>query len=201
MSKSLVVLILLLGLAGCSVLPSAEPVSRYRLPPATLTAAGQDVLFDGLRLARPQATGVLNGNRLLVLTEHQSYQAYGGARWSASLPQLWQDWLLDALGRDGRIGGLSREDEGIHGEWELAGTLRAFELDLSAGRAEVVIRFDARLLRAADRRIVAARRFEQREAPHGLSADEVVMAHGRAASRLAQELTTWLLAAGEAGGP
>lgn len=186
-------LMALLGLAGCSVLPAAEPVSRYRLPPAALVPSDEEGRLNGLRLARPRASGVLNGNRLLVLTGRQSYQAYGGARWSAPLPELWQDWLLDALGRDARLGGLSREDEGVQADWELTGTLRAFEADLSAGRQEAVIRFDAQLLRTADRHMVASRRFEQREPLANLQADALVAALGRAAERLAPALNDWLL--------
>ncbi|MDP5293175.1 ABC-type transport auxiliary lipoprotein family protein [Oceanimonas sp. CHS3-5] len=193
MSKGLVLLALLLGLAGCSVLPPAQPVSIYRLPPATLMSNDDGEQLGGLRLARPLATGVLNGNRLLVLTGQQSYQAYGDARWAAPLPQLWQDWLLDALWRNERLGGLSREDEGIRAEWELTGTLRAFEVDLSSGRREAVIQYEARLLRTTDRRLLASRRFEQREPLERLNADAVVTALGRAADRLVVEMSDWLL--------
>lgn len=198
MNKWCVWMMALLGLAGCSVLPPAETVSRYRLPPPSLALHEQAPPLKGLRLVRPQSTGVLNGNRLLVLTEQQSYQAYGGARWAAPLPELWQDWLLDALWRSAQFDALSHEDDGARAEWELAGTLRAFEVDLSADRREAVIRYDARLLRTADRRIVASRRFEQREALDNLSADAAVAALGRAADRLAPELAGWLLAFGEA---
>lgn len=196
MNRGLLVLMWLLGGAGCSVLPPAEPVSLYRLPPATLAGGDNEVLLNGLRLARPQATGVLNGNRLLVLTGQQSYQAYGGVRWAAPLPVLWQDWLLDALWQNGHLGGLSREEEGIAAEWELSGTLRAFEVDLGAGRQQAVIRFDAQLLRTRDRHLVASRRFEQREPVENLNADTVVMAMGRAADRLVLALSQWLLDSG-----
>lgn len=199
MNKTAMIVVLLAGLAGCTVLPPATPVSQYRLPPAASGAGEQNEQLTGLRLARPQATGVHQGNRLLVLTQTQSYQAYGDARWEAPLPELWQDWLLDALWRDGRFAALSREENGMQAEWELAGTLRALEVDLSDGRQQVVIRFDAQLLRTQDRRILASRRFEQRVAVNSLNADAVVSALGQAGSELAAGLSDWLVNRSSAG--
>lgn len=191
--KQIMLLLFILGLTACSVLPPAQPVSQYRLAPAAPVAEQASLTLKGLRLARPQAVGVHTGNRLLVLTGQQSYQAYGDARWNAPMPLLWQDWLLDALWQDGRFDALSREEDSMQAGWELAGTLRAFEVDVSQGLPQALIRFDAQLLRTSDRRIVASRRFEQRAELASRDAAAAVAGLSQAANRLAAELSHWLL--------
>lgn len=191
--KALLYLVLCGVLAGCTLLPEREALDLYTLPPSSLSAAGDGTSIDGgLRFARPGTSDALDGNRILVSSDGISYQAYPGARWAASVPLLWRDWLLDAFWRDGRFAGLSASSDVLQADHELGGMLRALHVEHGdEGPGEAVIRFDARLIDTMDRSIVAARRFEARHPVEGTQAIEAARALGAAADRLAAELIDW----------
>ena len=127
------------------------------------------------------------------MAEDNAYQAYPDARWTAPIPILWRDWLLDALWRDGRISELSTDSERLQASVELAGILRGLQTVYNAGRSEVVVAYDARLVDIDSRQILVSRRFESSEPLSGTEAAEAVAALGIAADRLASELIDWLL--------
>ena len=128
-----------------------------------------------------------------MMAGDNSYQAYPDVRWTAPVPVLWRDWLLDALWRDGRITNLSTDSDRLQASVELGGILRGLHTAYREGRPEAVISYDARLVDIASRQIIASRRFEFREPLSGTEASEAVNALGKAADRLAAELIDWLL--------
>jgi cholesterol transport system auxiliary component len=189
--KEALFLLLLLWLGSCTVLPEREPVELYQLPPSTMAASSAAPITGGLRLMMPESSDALSGSRLLILAENNSFQAYPAARWSAPVPQLWRDWLLDAFWRDGRFAGLSTDSAGLQSALTLSGMLRALHTETINGQASVVILFDAQLINTARREIIASRRFEAREALNRNDAPAAASALGVAADRLAAELIAW----------
>jgi len=190
-------LLLTLVLASaCTVLPEPAPVDIYQLPPPTLAAAGSGQLIDSLRIDRPLTGEVLGGNRLLIMTADNQFQAMPAMRLATPVPLLWRDWLLDAFWRDGRIGGLSASSEGLEAGLELGGQLRAFHIDNSGARPAAVIQYDALLIATAGRTIVASRRFETRVEMTALDGVAAVNALGEAANRLARDLIGWVAVEG-----
>jgi len=189
--KELFSLPLLLWLSSCTVLPEREPVELYQLPPSTMAASSAALIPGGLRLMMPESSDALSGSRLLILAENNSFHAYPAARWSAPIPQLWRDWLLDAFWRDGRFAGLSTDSAGLQSELTLSGMLRALHTETINGQTSVIFRFDAQLINTARRDIIASRRFEAREPLNRHDAAMAASALGIAANRLAAELITW----------
>lgn len=190
--KMLFALLLCAALAGCTILPEREALDLYALPASTLGASESgDPVAGGLRLARPDTSDALGSNRILVTTDGIGFQAYPGARWTAAVPLLWRDWLLDAFWRDGRFDGLSTSGDGLQAERELGGMLRALHVEHRDGQSEAVIRFDARLVDTGNRSIIATRRFEARQPASGTETIDGVRALGTAADRLAAELIDW----------
>jgi len=187
-------LLLLLWLSSCTVLPERDPVELYQLPPSTITANSAAPIPGGLRLMMPESSDALGGSRLLILAENNSFQAYPAARWSAPIPQLWRDWLLDAFWRDGRFAGLSTDSAGLQSGLTLSGMLRALHTETLNGQASVIIRFDAQLINTARREIIASKRFEAREPLISNDASSAASTLGIAADRLANELITWAAA-------
>lgn len=180
-------------LAACSVLPERTPVDLFQLPPASLSASGSDQRLTSLRISRPQISEALGGNRLLIMTGNNSFQAYPEARWTTTVPLLWRDWLLDAFWRDGRVQALSAASEGLQSSSELGGMLRAFHVDSSSGQPRAVIQFDAMLIDVATRRIIASYRFEAQQTLTGTDVSAAVAALGLASNRLAEELIAWVV--------
>ncbi len=178
-------------LASCTVLPEREPVNLYQLPAPTVTATDAAIDVGGLRIARPGTSDALGASRMLVMRDDNRFETFPEARWAAPIPLLWRDWLLDAFWRDGRFTDVSSDQERLAAQVELSGVLRGLHAEFLNGSMEVVIRYDARLIRIQGREIIASQRFEAREPAAGTSADASVAALGRAADRLVAELLDW----------
>jgi len=182
------------ALTACTVLPERAQVNLYQMPPSSRMPTAAAEQFSGLRLARPASSDALGGRLLLMMADDNSYQTYPDARWTAPIPLLWRDWLLDALWRDGRITSLSTDSERLQASVELGGMLRRLHTQYSSsGRPEAVITYDARLVDIGSRQIMASRRFESSAPVASTQAADAVAALGTAADRLAAELIDWVL--------
>lgn len=185
----------LLLLSACSILPKPAPVDVYLLPAATPpNPAAAQALPWSLRVTRPASSGLLAGQRILVLPQDNRISYYKGANWSDPAPVLLRNRLLDALRSDGRIAALSNDDRILNADFELDSDLRAFQSEYHGGNPQALVRLDVRLVRPATQRIVASRRFEMRQPASGTAVTDVVTAFGAAADGLAAELADWTVA-------
>lgn len=185
-----------LTLAACSILPKADPLAVYRLPaPHAAQSAtsnlGSAASLRALRIATPYANRSIDSERILVLPEGDVIKTYAGVRWSDAAPVLWRDRLLEAFRADGRYSRLSSDTGNIAAEIELDGVLTSFQTEYQQGVPTVVIVYDARMIDAATRQQLAARRFAVRQAVDGSKVPEVVSAFGQASDQLASEVVSW----------
>lgn len=180
-------------LSACSILPRAEPVELYLLPATAAPAAEAPKLDISLRVARPESSLHLAGQRIVVLPEGNRVSIYKGASWSDPAPVLVRNRVLDAFRADGRISALSSDDKALYADLELDSDLRAFQSEYRQGVPEAVIRLEARLVQPASQRIIASRRFEVRQPASGTQVDEVVRAFGTAGDALAAQLVSWTI--------
>lgn len=181
-------------LSACSVLPQSEPLRIYRLPSQLAPATAIAPVDWSLRVGTPLTSRVLDSARIAVMPEGDRISSYQGARWSDSAPALVRDRLIEAFHDDGRVQRLSSDENRLHADLELVSDLRAFQSEYRDGTPHVVIRLDARLVRSANQRIVASRRFEVSEASRDVAVEEVVRAFGRAADALGRQIVDWTLA-------
>ncbi|MDR0634969.1 MAG: ABC-type transport auxiliary lipoprotein family protein [Azoarcus sp.] len=190
------------SLAACSILPAPSPVDIYLLPAAPLVPSADDRAPRAwsLRLVRPDASGQLTGQRILVVPEPNRVSVYKGASWHESAPLLLRGRLFDAFRADARASALSTDEMRTFADFELGSELNAFHSEYrhGGGTPEAVIRLDTRLIDTASRRIVASRAFEIRETAADSSIPAVVAAFGVATDRLAAELVAWTIAAADA---
>lgn len=200
MSRAFTVFAVLL-VSACSVLPEQAPVDLFQLPAPSVQAATGGPRLSTLRIDRALSSEALSGSRLLIMTADNQFQAFPSMRFAAPVPLLWRDWLLDAFWRDGRVSGLSAASEGLQSEFELVGTLRAFQVDYSGSQAAAVIQYDATLIDTDGRRILASRRFEARQTLDTVEAAIAVSALGLAADRVAAQLIEWVILQGQTPSP
>lgn len=181
-----------LALTACSILPKADPLAVYRLPPlASGNFPQSGTPYRSLRIATPAANRSIDSERILVLPEGDVIKSYAGVRWSDPAPQLLRDRLLDAFQADGRFPRLSADNTNIAAEVELDGTLTAFQTEYRKGVPSVMIVYDARLIDTSSRQQLAARRFAAVEAVDGSKVPEVVSTFGSASARLAADVVAW----------
>ncbi|WP_145601347.1 ABC-type transport auxiliary lipoprotein family protein [Yersinia frederiksenii] len=185
---------LVMLLSACTILPTAPVAQVYLLPvpPATNTPRAQTVNWS-LRVSQPATNQFINSSRIAVQPEGQEIAVYKNSRWTDPAPILLRNRLIHEFRTDGRISAVSSDDDSLQADVELSGDLSAFQGVYQAGNSEVLIRFDARLVRISDRRIIATRHFEIRQPIKGSQMNEVVDAFGLASNQLATQVLNWTL--------
>lgn len=184
-------------LSACSILPKSEPSNVYLLPAAPVVANSSAAPVGwSLRVAKPQASLVLDSPRIAVVPEGSVISNYQGARWSDNGPVLLRDRLLDGFQADGRIRELSSDDAQLQADLVLVSDLRAFQSEYHNGQVSVVIRLDAQLVQSSSRKILAARRFDVQQPAGGTAVADVVAAFGHASNSLSTQMVPWVLQQG-----
>ncbi len=188
---------------ACSVLPKAESLAVYGLPPAvaaastaastaTTSAAARDL---SLRVLTPQSNQILNSTRILVQRDGNELSLYQGARWSDTAPALFRNRLIDAFRADGRLAAVLGDTSRARADRELTGDLLAFQTEYDAsGAPSARVRFDAALVDASSARVLATRRFEVTQPLQGgVQVPRAVDALGEATDALAAQVVSWVL--------
>jgi len=187
---------------ACTILPAPEPVDIYLLPAIAVapSAKSSTPRAWSLRILRPEASGQLVAQRILVVPEPNRMSVYKGASWHEPTPLLLRNRLFDAFRTDARVSALSTDEMRTYADYELASDLNAFhsEYRQNSKTPDAVIRLDTQLIDTSSRRIVASRVFEVRQAAAGREIPTVIAAFGTAADRLAAELVDWVAAQADA---
>lgn len=181
--------------SACSILPEADPSDVYRLAASPTATQGTAVAWS-LRVTKPQTSEFLDSPRIAVVPKGDLISSYANARWSDPSPVLLRNRLLDGFQRDGRVTLLSTDDTNLQADYELGGQLQAFQSEYHGSAVEVVIRLDARLVRASDQRIVASRRFEVRQPVTDTKVPAVVAGFALAGDQLNRQVVDWVVAQG-----
>ncbi|WP_066093714.1 ABC-type transport auxiliary lipoprotein family protein [Xanthomonas massiliensis] len=193
--------LLLFPLAACSMLAGG------RSAPTTLYAPQVHVAPDPswprvdwqLVVAKPTATRLVDSARILVRPTPDEIQVYRGAAWVQPATDMLQDTLLRGLEDSGRITGVAATATGIRADYRLVLDLRRFESDYAgAAVPAATIEANAKLIHAADQRIVATRNFVQAVPATSTDTAAVVRAFEQALGRIAPDIVGWTLAAGQA---
>ncbi|MGF6205625.1 ABC transporter [Pseudomonas sp. ADAK2] len=190
-------------LSACSILPKSEPSDVYRLPSAQSGVMGKSGATQAwsLRLAKPQASEILNSPKIAVIPQGDVISSYKASRWSDPAPVLLRNRLLDGFQRDGRVTLLSTDDSNFQADLELGGNLQAFQTEYQGTAASVVIRLDALLVRGYDQRILASRRFEVRQPLNDVQVPAVVTGFGQASDQLTAQVVNWAVEQGQKAAP
>lgn len=188
----LLALILFMPLAACTILPESPVLQVYLLPaqPASGSGSGQ-ASGQSLRIVQPTTNQFLNSSRIAVQPQGAEITSFSGSRWSDPTPLLLRNRLIQEFRADGRFLSVSSDEDNVQADLELNGELLSFQGVYSGDSGEVVIRFDARLVRTSDRRVITSRSFEVRQAVSGRSMDKVVQAFGLASDKLAAQMLSW----------
>lgn len=183
-------------LAGCSVLPKAEPQTVYALPDTQITErvqTTQSVQPWALRVQTPYSHRMLNSNRIVVRPDNSEVSVYKGVRWSDPAPVLLRDHLVNAFRTQAAVASVTSDSTHLTADLELGGDLTRFQVEYQDGTPVVHIQLDAFLVDPSNSHIVANQRFFVTEPVKGKEVPEVVLAFGEATDRLAVDIVAWVL--------
>ncbi|MBB4706472.1 ABC transporter [Xanthomonas arboricola] len=190
----------LLALGGCSVLTGGDK------KPATIYAPNVRIAPNSswpqvswqLSVSKPSAARVIDSPRINVRPTPGELQVYHGAGWAQPATDMLEDSVVRAFEDSGKIAAVARIGTGIRSDYKLAIDLRRFESDY-AGQSlpSATIELNAKLLHAADQRVVASRTFLVARPSSGTDTAAVAAAFEQAMTQVTTELVGWTLVTGQ----
>lgn len=176
-------------LAGCTILPKAEPQTRYALPASTLQTQAQTqagVLF----IAVPQANKLLSSNLVLVQPEYTELQAYKGILWADSLPTLLRERLITAFTDAGIFNAISG-DAALRSDHSLETYIQRFQVQLDTAQPMIQVEVDAKIVDSNTATILHSKRFSISQPAPSAKALDLVNTFGQATDQLSLDLINW----------
>ena len=113
---------------------------------------------------------------------------YKGIAWSDRLPRLVQTRMIETFQNSGAVKSVSAST----GQYALATELRAFQIDVSAGRAAAEIDIFAKLINVNTGRVVASKGFNARVPAASDAPGDAIAALNQAFTEVLQDTTTWV---------
>lgn len=193
MSTRLLLLLPLLSLAACSLAPTPEPMTTYRLTvetPITQKPVSSPLNLS-LRVNKPNASGYLATSRILVIAENNQLSVYKGAQWQETTPLMVRNHLLDSFRQFQLFQFISSDDKQLSVQIELDTDLRAFQTEYRQSQAVVNLTLVARLVNPKQKQILASQTFTQQVIAKSEQLSDVVEAFAQAQNKLSQSVVNW----------
>lgn len=193
---------LALALAGCatanSLRSAATPLDSYTLNPLPEAAAparsGQRVVY----VADPTATAAVSGDRIAIKPDPIRVTLLGDGRWVEALPLHLQGVIARSLANTGRFALVTTSTVGPLPDFTLLTDIDAFQaetLPQGGAPARVTVSMTLTVVRDADGRLVASRRFGRTAEAAATDARSIVLALDAANGAVLREAIPWAAAA------
>lgn len=180
--------LLCLGLLGCALAAGSKPPTTYDLVATHSFAGAKKSAPWQLLVYEPSAGSALDTSRLMVRPKADQVSYYKGIAWSDRLPRLVQTRMIETFQNSGAVKSVSAST----GQYALATELRAFQIDVSAGRAAAEIDIFAKLINVNTGRVVASKGFNARVPAASDAPGDAIAALNQAFTEVLQDTTTWV---------
>jgi cholesterol transport system auxiliary component len=180
--------VLCLGLLGCALAGGGRPPATYDLvAPRSFSATPRAAPWQ-LMVQEPTAVHALETNRLMVRPQADQVSYYKGVAWSDRLPRLVQARMIETFQNSGAVKAVSSST----GQYALVTELRAFQIDVTSGKAYAEIEIFAKLVNTASGKVVATKGFSARVPATTDSPRDAIAALNQAFTEVLQDTTTWV---------
>jgi len=177
-------------LSGCALLGGGtEPLDTYVLTAPIAAPAAPARSRTQILVGEPTALKALDGENIVIKPSAGSIQYLKGAQWADRLPRVVQSRLAEAFQSSGRFGGVGKPGEGLAIDYQVIVEIRAFEIRLDGGRADVELM--VRILNDRNGVVRASRVFNATTPTRGGGNDAFVAALDAAFARAAGEIVAW----------
>jgi cholesterol transport system auxiliary component len=189
-----------LALSACGSLdklvgPPDAP-QMYALRPAVPAARpGGNKVSWALAIQKPDAPGNLDSARIALARNGAQLDYYANAAWPDRLPDLVQTALLAGFEASGRIDAVSRDDDGLHSDYQLSTDLRDFEARYATpgGAPNVAVSIIAHISDTKSHKMAASLAVALSEPASANSVDAVVQALNTALAKAVDQIVQWAL--------
>ena len=180
--------LLCLGLVGCALAGGSRAPTTYDLvAPRSFAASKRPAPFQ-LVVQEPTAVYALETNRLMVRPQADQVSYYKGIAWSDRLPRLVQARIIETFQNSGAVKAVSATT----GQYALLTDLRAFQIDVTGGKAFAEIEIFAKLVNTASGKVVATKGFSARVPATSDAPTDAIAALNQAFTEVLQDTTTWV---------
>jgi len=195
MSRSAPILaagLICLGLVGCAIAGGGGgrgPDTYDLVAPRSFAGSTRAAPWQ-LLVYEPTAVHALETDRLMVRPRPEQVSYYKDVAWSDRLPRLVQARMIESFQNSGAVKAVSATS----GQFGLATELRAFQVDVSSGRAAAEVDIFAKLVNTSSGRVIATRGFSARVPATTDKAADVIAALNQAFTEVQQDIITWVAA-------
>ena len=193
------------ALSACSgVIGPPESGTVYVLQPLFPRAPeGAPQVSWSLELLRPDVPGGLDNDRIALIQPGGTLDYYANATYPDRLPSAIQRAVLEGFEASGRVGGVSREEDALHADYNLLIEVKAFEAHYAVpdGIPTVQVTLMAKLTSGRGRKIVASKLFSETGTATVNSTGAAVQALSQALGRTVTAVVDWTLATAPATPP
>ena len=157
-TRTALVALLALGLAGCASLGGTTPPDTYELaaPRAPAKTSGRTKVQ--ILIPEPTATKTLDGNQIVIKPTPYTVEYLGQSQWSDRLPALVQARLVQAFENTGKLAAVGVPGQGLAIDYQIAVEIRKFEVDVDGG-SNAVVEFSVKALNDRNGSVRATRVF------------------------------------------
>jgi cholesterol transport system auxiliary component len=113
---------------------------------------------------------------------------YKDVAWSDRLPRLVQARIIETFQNSGAVKAVSAST----GQYALVTDLRAFQIDVTSGKAYAEIEIFAKLVNAGSGKVIATKDFSARVPAQSDSPADAIAALNQAFTEVLQDTTTWV---------
>ncbi len=191
----------LLGpLAGCSYfLPGqGDPAQLYTLTPKNTFANDLPQVAWQLVVEPPVAAAGLNTTRIALQRTPVSLDYFARVNWTDTAPLLVQTLLIESFENTGKIVAVARESVRLRPDYLLQTELREFQAEYFPDAKQpplVRARIIAKLVRVADRAIIASTAIERTERAQSDDMSAIAEAFDEALGGVMKRVVDWTLRA------
>ncbi len=194
--QSVAMLTLVLLLAGCGGILSAVPERQiYRTSSTPAFAVPLPRSTAQLLVALPTAPAGLDTERIALSRAAVSLDYFAGAQWADRVPFLVQTALVEGFEKSAAIPAVGAESLGVRADFVLEVAIGDFQAiyDSPDGAPRTVVRFNAKLVRIPERRIIAQMSVSREAKAAANALPEIVRAFDSALGGAVEEIVTWTL--------
>lgn len=183
------------SLAGCLSLGDKADLVVYAPQVSVVPDEAWPTLDRTLAIAEPNASTLLDSNRIAVRPKPATLQVYSGAIWADSAPDLVQSALVDSFADHGHFRAVVRPTDGLGADLLLRLDLRHFEAAYAedAKTPTVVVELQATLVDQRTHQVIGSRRFRAEQAAEREKLPAVVPAFEAALGEVATAMMPWVL--------
>ena len=190
-----------LALSGCATASSlrsaATPLATYTLSPLPAPTTPVRSSARVAYVADPTASAAIAGDRIVIKPDPIRVTLIGDGRWVEALPLHVKSLLARSLANTGRFAFVATSTVGPLPDVTLLTDIDAFEAEvLPAGGApaRVIVSMTLTVVRDADGRLVASRRFQKTAEAPATDARSLVLAFEAANDAVLREAIPWATA-------